>query len=98
MMSKKDAMEALNISARQGTKLFASVETEKGCRAKTVDVRWTLDLAARCISVAELAARRGVSARTAYLDAVRAEMPWLCEAGFCRSATEARFLPQVLTR
>ncbi len=98
MMSKNDAMEALNIGPRQGTKLFASVETEKGCRAKTVDIRWTLDLAGRCISVAELAARRGVSARTAYLDAVRAEMPWLCEAGFCRSATEARFLPQVLTR
>jgi hypothetical protein len=98
MMSKKDAMEALNIGPRQGTKLFAPVETEKGCRAKTVDIQWTLDLAARCISVAELAARRGVPARTAYCDAVRADMPWLCEAGFCRSATEARFLPQVLTR
>lgn len=91
MMSKADAMEVLNIAAKQGTELFTDVPTRKGGRTKTLAVIDVLAMARRSISSVELAARRGVTTQIAYADAVRSGVERHGFAGFCRVAAEVEF-------
>ncbi|MET4131240.1 hypothetical protein ABIE62_000352 [Porphyrobacter sp. MBR-155] len=91
-ISKGDAYEILNLGPKEGTQLFTDTQSEKGGRAKLLSVKTVLEMARRHISSMELALRRGVSTQRAYNDALKAGVPLLSPAGFCRQSAEAVFL------
>ena len=91
MMSKLDAMEALNSAPRQITEIFAHVPTGRGGFGPSLSVDDVLDIAETRITASELAIRRGVALSTATADARRLGVPSHGAAGFCRTTAEAAF-------
>ena len=91
-ISKGDAYEILNLAPKEGVELFADTQSEKGGKAKLLSVKTVMQIACRHITSMELALRRGVSMQRAYNDAMKAGVPLLGPAGFCRQSAEAAFL------
>lgn len=92
-MSKIDAMETLNLGASQVTQLLSPIKTKTGTHARTVPVDYVERLARDHITSTELAARRGVSMKRAYHDAISVGVPIKGRGGFCRERAETEFFP-----
>lgn len=91
LVTKVDATETLNICPKQATVLLARFPTVGGSHVKSVPVDQLLDIARRQISSIELGARRGITPAKAYSEARRAKVPWLGQAGFCRTIAEQTY-------
>lgn len=87
-MSKADAGEMLNLAPTKATQLLAHIETGVGSHQKAVPLDLAARLARRHMSVAEIAARRGVHPLRAQIDAISAGVPFLGAGGFCRTTAE----------
>jgi hypothetical protein len=92
-ISKSDAFEILNLSPKEGTAVFADTQTAKGNRTKLLSVISVITVGQRHITSTELGLRRGVSTQQAYNDSLKAGVPLLGSAGFCRATAEATFFP-----
>lgn len=87
-MSKADAGEMLNLAPAKATQLLAHIVTDPGSHHKAVHLELAERLARRHMSVAEIAARRGVHPVRAQIDAISAGVPLLGAGGLCRATAE----------